>query len=109
MGSDVPDLPARIVGKAFRFLTVVDSVIGPSFDGGYYLIGFRRSGFLPEAFRDIQWGTDMVLKETTAILRGYNLTNHLLPTWRDVDTVEGLRQFLEKKAYLKLSTDNGLS
>ena len=96
IGSDVPDLPEEIIDDAFRFLTRVDCVIGPSFDGGYYLIGFRSDSLLPEAFKGIEWGTKVVLKKTTDIVRRHHLRTQLLKTWRDIDTVEDLRQFFEK-------------
>ena len=95
IGSDVPDLPEDTLGDAFRFLNTADCVIGPSFDGGYYLIGFRSDSLLPEAFRGIHWGTDRVLKKTTDTLRRHHLRTHLLRTWRDIDTVEDLKQFFE--------------
>jgi len=95
IGSDIPDLPEEIIGNAFRFLNTFDCVIGPSLDGGYYLIGFRRDSLLPEAFRGIQWGTDIVLKKTTDILRIHHVSVHLLQTWRDIDTLEDLKHFFE--------------
>ena len=96
IGSDVPDLPAEIIDDAFGFLARVDCVIGPSFDGGYYLIGFRRHSFLPQVFTGIEWGTEVVLKKTTEIVRRHHLRTQLLRTWRDIDTVEDLRQLFEK-------------
>jgi rSAM/selenodomain-associated transferase 1 len=96
MGSDLPDLPAEIIGDAFRFLNTLECVIGPSVDGGYYLIGFRSDSFLPETFRGLPWGTDTVLRKTTDILRNHRLRTHLLQSWRDIDTVEDLRHFFEK-------------
>lgn len=96
IGSDIPDLPAGIVEEAFASLKAIDSVIGPSLDGGYYLIGFQCGSFLPEAFREILWGTDTVLKQTMDILKRHKLATHLLPIWRDIDTVEDLKHFFEK-------------
>jgi rSAM/selenodomain-associated transferase 1 len=95
-GSDIPDLPAEIIGEAFRSLEVVDSVVGPSLDGGYYLIGFHRTSFLREAFCGMQWGTDKVLRQTIEILKRHKRTTHLLPAWQDVDTIEDLKGFLER-------------
>jgi rSAM/selenodomain-associated transferase 1 len=95
IGSDIPDLPEEIIGNAFRLLNTFDCVIGPSLDGGYYLIGFRRDSLLPEAFRGIRWGTDIVLKKTTDILRIHHVSVHLLQTWRDIDTLEDLKHFFE--------------
>ncbi len=50
IGSDIPDLPARIVDEAFRALDKCGAVIGPSVDGGYYLIGFREDTFCGDVF-----------------------------------------------------------
>jgi len=99
IGSDVPDLPEDTFGDAFRFLNTADCVIGPSLDGGYYLIGFRSDSLLREAFRGIHWGTDTVLEKTTDTLRRHHLRTHLLRTWRDIDTVEDLKQFFEKNKH----------
>ena len=96
IGSDAPDLPSELIGDAFSLLNGSECVIGPSIDGGYYLVGFRSDSFLPEAFRSIQWSTDKVLVETTDILRKYHTSTHLLSLWRDVDTVEDLKHFFEK-------------
>lgn len=96
IGSDIPDLPWEIVTDAFHYLNTVDCVIGPSLDGGYYLIGFRIDSLLPEAFSGVQWGTETVLEETTEILTRYHLTTHLLRTWGDIDTIDDLNRFLEQ-------------
>lgn len=96
IGSDIPDLPGEIIEESFNVLEVFDAVIGPSLDGGYYLIGFKRKSYLPEVFSGIPWGTNRVLRKTLDILRKYKLTTHLLPTWNDIDTKEDLRQFYER-------------
>ena len=54
IGSDSPDLPEELIHEAFSSLEIHDAVIGPSVDGGYYLIGFRNDAFLPEAFEGIE-------------------------------------------------------
>ncbi|MFA4919472.1 MAG: TIGR04282 family arsenosugar biosynthesis glycosyltransferase [Thermodesulfovibrionales bacterium] len=96
LGSDLPDLQKNILDMAFKALHVNDVVIGPSADGGYYLIGFRHNSFLPEAFKGISWGTDTVLKDTLKILREKNYRAHFLPELRDVDTIEDLKALYER-------------
>jgi rSAM/selenodomain-associated transferase 1 len=86
VGSDIPDLPGKFLSQAFAQLDSNDVVIGPSSDGGYYLIGFCRNSFLAEAFDDITWSTSAVLEQTLARLKSHGLTVHLLPKWHDVDT-----------------------
>jgi len=96
IGSDIPDLPVALIQESFAVLQTYDSVIGPAFDGGYYLIGFQRSSFLPEAFQGIEWGTGTVLTRTRAVLRDNKRTAYLLPPLRDIDTLEDLKVFIAK-------------
>jgi rSAM/selenodomain-associated transferase 1 len=96
LGSDLPDLQKNILDMAFKALHVNDIVIGPSVDGGYYLIGFRHNSFLPEVFKGISWGTDTVLKDTLKILREKNYRVYFLPELRDVDTIEDLKALYER-------------
>ncbi len=91
IGSDSPDLPKKLVREAFSSLETHDAVIGPSCDGGYYLIGFRNDAFLPEAFHGIQWSTDTVFKETLRSLKKAGLNVHELLEWQDIDTLTGLK------------------
>lgn len=85
VGTDIPDLPAEIFEEAFAALHDSAAVLGPAFDGGYYLIGFRATAFWAPAFRNIPWGTGRVLSDTLAILNAAGLKVHLLPSWRDID------------------------
>jgi uncharacterized protein len=88
IGSDSPDLPQQIIKDAFQVLEKSDAVIGPSYDGGYYLIGFCRESFTPKAFDGIEWGTDSVWKTTMDILKNAGINVHVLPAWRDIDRPE---------------------
>jgi rSAM/selenodomain-associated transferase 1 len=96
IGSDIPDFPAVFIQESIVSLETYDSVIGPAFDGGYNLIGFKRESFLPEAFNGIEWGTNTVLTRTLAILRDHQSTAYLLPSLRDIDTLEDLRGLFQK-------------
>ena len=86
IGSDSPDLPGDFLREAFDALESHDAVIGPSSDGGYYLIGFSRDSFVTEAFDNIAWSTSAVCDQTLERLRTKRLNVHLLPIWHDVDT-----------------------
>lgn len=94
IGSDSPDLPADFVNRALSVLNTRDVVIGPSSDGGYYLIGFVRDAFLPEVFEEISWGSDSVFEQTINILKQHKQKLYLLPQWYDVDTSEDLKSLL---------------
>lgn len=91
IGSDIPDLPAQVLSDAMAGLLTHDAVIGPALDGGYYLVGFRSDTFLPGIFRGIEWSTDTVLTGTLAVFAREGRAVLRLPPWRDVDTLEDLR------------------
>jgi uncharacterized protein len=86
IGSDSPTLDPTIVISAFLCLEGRDVVIGPSTDGGYYLVGCRAP--VPPIFTDIDWSTPFVLDQTIDRLRDTGLSLSLLPPWYDVDTPE---------------------
>jgi rSAM/selenodomain-associated transferase 1 len=90
IGSDTPDLPEDILLQGRTALETHDVVIGPSPDGGYYLIGFRRSAFLPEAFEGIKWSADTVYLKTVRKLEAAGRSIHVLPVWWDIDTFDDL-------------------
>jgi rSAM/selenodomain-associated transferase 1 len=91
IGSDIPDLTTAVIREAFASLKKSDAVIGPAADGGYYLIGFNKSAFLPRIFHGIEWSTKSVFHETMSILLASSRRVHQLPTWSDVDTVDDLK------------------
>ncbi|MBE9183586.1 TIGR04282 family arsenosugar biosynthesis glycosyltransferase [Microcoleus sp. LEGE 07076] len=88
IGTDCPDLKPEIMAQAFDKLSQHDLVLGPAKDGGYYLIGLRRS--VPELFGGINWGTDDVFASTRAIAKNLALKIATLPTLADIDLPEDL-------------------
>ncbi|MEW6333855.1 MAG: TIGR04282 family arsenosugar biosynthesis glycosyltransferase [Thermodesulfobacteriota bacterium] len=96
VGCDIPDMPGEIVRAGFAELESADAVIGPSRDGGYYLIGFRSGAFVPEIFRGMSWGTDGVLWSTRERLDARGLRLAFVPLWSDIDTYEDLAALIER-------------
>jgi rSAM/selenodomain-associated transferase 1 len=94
IGSDLPDLPYAFVKKAFEALDGNDAVIGPSADGGYYLIGFHSSASLGEVFSGICWGGDDVFEKTLLLLRKNSMRYLILPEWSDVDDYGDLVSYI---------------
>jgi hypothetical protein len=90
LGSDVPDFPSTVVGKALEALYLRDAVVGPALDGGYYLIGFRSKAYLPEVFQGIEWGGPDVFAATRAKMEAAGLEASVLPEWNDVDEMRDL-------------------
>ena len=92
IGADCPQLSVTEIQTAFDELDKNDVVIGPSTDGGYYLLGMQ--GGLAEVFDDIDWSTSKVLPQTTQRLDQLNKSYALLPAKTDVDDEAALRQML---------------
>lgn len=95
VGSDLPDLPCRLVDDAARRLRerTQQVVLGPAGDGGYYLVGLNKP--CPALFEQIAWSTQRVLEQTrsAAIAAGLNVT--LLEPWADVDEADDLERFIQ--------------
>ncbi len=88
--SDSPTVPAAAFEAAVAELARPGYriVLGPSHDGGYYLIGLKKAH--PEPFRNITWSTGTVLAETMERVRAAGIEVVLLPLWYDVDDAETL-------------------
>ena len=82
LGSDSPTLPAEYIDRALDLLREREVVLGPSTDGGYYLVGLRAG--VSRIFSEVAWSTGAVLAQTLERLDGQSLG--LLPPWYDVDT-----------------------
>jgi len=88
IGSDCYDLTSEIVEDAFKLLDDHNVVIGPAFDGGYYLMGMDRH--YSHLFRDKKWSTPDVLLDTILDTKKLKLSYALLPTLTDVDEEKDL-------------------
>ena len=93
IGTDHPTLPTAFIEEAFAALDEPSSIcIGPSDDGGYYLLGMND--FYPEVFHDMRYSHADVFEQT--LERAARTAAHvtLLPPWYDVDTPETLRRLV---------------
>ena len=93
IGADSPDLPQEFLAEAFRLLDTHEVVLGPSVDGGYYLVGM--SSYAP-IFSDIAWGTASVLPQTVEQLRRQAVNFAVLKNWEDVDDWQSLQSLLRR-------------
>ena len=100
IGSDLFDLTSSIITSAFEALETYDVSIGPSLDGGYYLLGMKK--LQPEVFKNKKWGTDSVLEHTLQDLKKQKIK--LLKALNDIDTLEDL-QLQPKLLYNILNYD----
>jgi rSAM/selenodomain-associated transferase 1 len=90
LNADSPTLPTAFLVEAARVLAEPGDrvVLGPSEDGGYYLLGLKRVH--ARLFQDIAWSTDVVAAQTLERAAEIGLPIHLLPTWYDVDDAAAL-------------------
>lgn len=89
IGSDCYQLQTEILQEAIHFLAIKEVLLGPTFDGGYYLLGSNR--FIPELFTNKTWSTDQVMFQTLQDLHQLELSCHLLPKLHDVDVAADLK------------------
>lgn len=88
VGTDVPILPIEELNRAISLSTEWDVLLGPTFDGGYYLIAMSRN--LPEVFEGVEWSTSTVLEQTRDNCARHNLKLKELPAALDVDDIGSL-------------------
>ena len=91
IGSDTPHITREMIGESFNELDCHDIVLGPSLDGGYYLIAFNKSTFAKDVFQDISWSTDVVLEQTLEKLNNKKVYLHII--LNDIDILEDLKAF----------------
>lgn len=92
LNSDSPTLPTALLVETAEMLARPGdrAVLGPSTDGGYYLLGIKQAH--RRLFDDIDWSTERVARQTLERAREIGLDVHCLPAWYDVDDSQSLRQ-----------------
>ena len=98
IGSDCYELTKDIIKKAFEELQQYAVVIGPTADGGYYLLGLSR--MLPPLFYNIEWSTGKVLEQTISACITSNNSHTLLPLLHDIDDEQDWIRYQTKAASL---------
>ena len=92
LNSDSPTLPTALLVETVEVLARPGdrAVLGPSTDGGYYLLGLKHAH--ARMFEDITWSTERVAEQTLTRAREIGLNVHRLPAWYDVDDVDALKR-----------------
>jgi rSAM/selenodomain-associated transferase 1 len=93
IGVDDPSLPRMLIDHALALLDSCEWVLGPTEDGGYYLIGCRAAAFDPAIFQDIAWGTPSVFTTTISKIAEWQSTVAVLPFRWDIDVVEDWERY----------------
>jgi len=93
IGTDHPTLPSGFVRQAFKSLDAASSIcIGPSDDGGFYLLGMSQ--LYPVLFENMTYSHGRVFSNTLARASSTRARLTVLPRWYDVDTPETLRRMI---------------
>lgn len=90
IGTDVPEITLEHLEDAFCHLKDNDVTLGPSTDGGYWLIGMNRPC---DIFSGMSWGCGTVLDQTLSLVKRNRLSVSLLSPLRDMDTLEDLSKW----------------
>jgi len=89
LGADVPHIPTGRIKEAIgRLQSGAEVVLGPTADGGYYLIGLRAPA--PALFRDMPWGSDGIYRATIEQAEAHGMSVATLTPWFDIDEVGDL-------------------
>ncbi len=100
LGTDIPEITSDTISNAITVLENSDTVIGPSNDGGYYLLGMKK--FHPNLFENIEYSTSTVLKETINKIKSAQLKNSTLDILHDIDVEDDLKYCLTNMKNEKL-------
>ena len=99
MGCDAPHCSQQNLLTAYEKLSTGENVIGPTFDGGYYLLGLQHS--IPELFKRTRWGGHEVLTKSLSNAKNQGLSFSFLEKISDIDTYEDLVEASKKLDVLK--------
>ena len=102
IGTDTPQLTSHHLSLAFDALDNSDVALGPAADGGYYLIGLKRS--CPALFAQINWSTDQVLSQTMTRAQSEKLDVRILPELSDIDFPEDVLLLRKEHAFNSLTS-----
>lgn len=95
IGTDSPTFPADYIEQAFEFLELeTDAVLGKTSDGGFYLIGLRKSN--KEIFENVAWSSDKTFEQTYQNIMKLDLHLREVPSWFDVDEKDDLLKLKEQ-------------
>jgi glycosyltransferase A (GT-A) superfamily protein (DUF2064 family) len=89
IGADISDIQPRHIMESFAALGSHSGVLGPSDDGGYWLVGLRHGKFAPATlFKDVRWSTHFAREDTKQSAKSIDWAS--VETLFDVDTIDDL-------------------
>ncbi len=100
IGSDVPEITGGHIARAFAALGSNDAVIGPGDDGGYWLVGVRRTPIVPRVFTGVRWSSPHTLDDTLTNLKRLRVAT--VDQLTDVDDGAGFKRLGQAAARMVL-------
>ena len=85
VGSDIPDINIFAISNSFKKLSKRDVVIGPTYDGGFWLIGFSNKRKIINPFVNIRWSSKLTLSDLLANLKKSKISYEFTQKLRDID------------------------
>jgi len=95
IGNDTPQLKKHHLQKSVKHLQKGKMVLGPSRDGGFYLMGLCKLQFNPNAFLKLPWQSRRLIKSVTDYTKDTNINIERLPILYDIDTLEDLKAIIK--------------
>lgn len=95
LGNDIPHLRANHILKATQNLATSDYVLGPSTDGGFYLMGFKKTHFNKTSFQNLPWQTAKLRQSLNTELQYQNESVSYLEMLTDIDDISDINFVLE--------------
>ena len=96
IGSDVPDISLEYLSDAFKLLDSTDIVIGPTFDNGFWLIGFSNKKVINNPFKNIRWSTKFVIEDLIRNIRTNRNSVSFCQKLRDIDIFDDYCDYINK-------------
>lgn len=90
IGNDTPQLQAQHIRQAAKAMVLGKTVIGPSYDGGFYLLGIHKDNFDNEKFTSLPWQQTKLLQAVIDFLLLKGCEVHRLSYFRDIDQVDDI-------------------
>ncbi len=107
IGSDLPNINTQRILAAFEALQTFDLVLGPTTDGGYYLIGSSKR--LPQLFNNVAWSTETVYEQTMHNAEAQQISTHILPIETDIDSIDEVKAIWLNRNRLKTQIPNTIT
>ncbi|MEM7486364.1 MAG: DUF2064 domain-containing protein [Bacteroidota bacterium] len=103
IGNDSPQLKTAHILEAEQQLQLGKTVLGPTLDGGFYLMGLHHSNFDPNLFRELPWQRFGLFNKISKLIASYDSHLFRLPVMQDLDNREDVKVLLNFSKTLPLS------